>query len=140
MDREAYPAPSPMIAVYQALRAINPKWEVEVGWPRGPGWMPGTALMTAQEGALQALLGRIGERLQTSDRRTIAASFALRYSWSAGVAMAPYILYRRVPAIALDNVSFKFHENTLFERVALHRPEGVMLVEDKVAPHPSMQY
>jgi hypothetical protein len=36
-------------------------------------------LTTASEGPFQALLARIGERLQTADCRTIAASFALRY-------------------------------------------------------------
>jgi len=84
-------------------------------------------LMTAGEGPFQALLARIGERLHTTDHRTIAASFALRYGWSSGIAMAPYLLYSCVPKITLDNVSFKFSENTSFERVALHHPEGVML-------------
>jgi ferric iron reductase protein FhuF len=96
--------------------------------------------MTASEDPFRALLARIGERLQTSDRRTIAASFALRFGWSAGVAMAPYLLYSCVPTIALDNISFKFHDNTLFERVALHHPEGVMLPPYGVAPHPSIRW
>ncbi len=140
MNLEDSQAPSPMIAMYQALSARHPKWYVEIGQPRGPGWMPGTALMTASEGPFQALLVRIGERLQTADRRTIAASFALRYGWSSGVAMAPYLLYHCVPKIALDNVSFRFHDNTSFERVALDHPEGVMLPQDGVAPHPSIRW
>lgn len=118
---------SPMVSMFQALQASHPKWCVDIGQPHGPGWLPGTALMTAGEGPFQVLLGRIGERLQTSDRRTIAASFALRFGWSAGVALAPYLLYACVPTIALDNISFKFHDNTFFERVALHQPTGVML-------------
>jgi hypothetical protein len=89
MNLEESQTPSPMIAMYQALWARHPKWYVEIGQPRGPGWIPGTALMTAREGPFQALLARVGERLQTADRRTIAASFALRYGWSSGVAMAP---------------------------------------------------
>jgi ferric iron reductase protein FhuF len=140
MNLEESQTPSPMIAMYQALWARHPKWYVEIGQPRGPGWIPGTALMTAREGPFQALLARIGERLQTADRRTIAASFALRYGWSAGVAMAPYLLYTCVPNITLDNVSFKFNENGSFERAALHHPEGVMLPQDGMAPHPSIQW
>jgi hypothetical protein len=54
--------------------------------------------------------------------------------------MAPYLLYSCVPKITLDNVSFKFSENTSFERVALHHPEGVMLPHDGVAPHPSIRW
>jgi hypothetical protein len=108
MTLEEGQTPSPMVAMYQALRARHPKWDVEIGQPRGPGWIPGTAWLTATEGPFQALLARTGERLQTADRRTIAASFALRYGWSSGVAMAPYLLYSCVPKTTLDNVSFKF--------------------------------
>jgi hypothetical protein len=140
MNLEESQAPSPIIAIYQELWARHPKWHVEMGQPRDPGWLPGTALMTASEGPFQALLARIGERLHTSDRRTIAASFALRYGWSSGVAMAPYLLYHCVPKITLDNVSFKFNENGSFERAALHHPEGVMLSQDGVVPHPSIRW
>jgi ferric iron reductase protein FhuF len=140
MNLQESPTPSPMIAMYQELRARHPKWYVEIGQPRGKGWIAGTALMTAREGPFLELLCRIGERLHTTDRRTIAASFALRYGWSSGVAMAPYLLYHCVPKITFDNVSFKFSENTSFERVALHHPEGVMLPQDGVAPHPSIRW
>jgi hypothetical protein len=109
MNLEDGKAPSPIIAMYGELQAIRPTWYVEIGQPRSPGWIPGTALMTAREGPFHALLSRIGERLRTADRRTIAASFALRYGWSSGVAIAPYLLYHCVPKITLDNVSFKFH-------------------------------
>jgi hypothetical protein len=140
MNLEESPTPSPMIAMYQALRARQPKWHVEIGRPQGTGWIPGAALMTASEGPFQALLVRIGDRLQTADRRTIAASFALRFGWSSGVAVAPYLLYRCVPTIGLDNISFKFHDNTSFERAALHHLAGVMLLQDGVAPHPSIRW
>ncbi len=131
---------SPITAIYQELRARQPKWYVEIGTPRGTGWIKGTDLRTASEGPFNALLSRIGARLHTADRRTIAAAFALRYGWSAGMAIAPYILQHCVPTITLDNVSFKFHENTLFERVALHRPAGVMLQQSNGAPHPLIQW
>ena len=60
--------------------------------PRGRGWMPGTGLLTAREGELPVLLERIGEGLHSADRRTIAAPFTLRYGWSSGMAIAPYLL------------------------------------------------
>jgi ferric iron reductase protein FhuF len=94
----------------------------------------------ASAGPLHALLGRIGDRLRTADRRTIAAAFALRYGWSAGMAIAPYMLRSCVPTIPLDNVSFKFHDNTLFERVALHRPAGAMLRQGGEVPHPLVHW
>lgn len=131
---------SPIVSIFHALQTLNPKWYVEMGRPHGPGWIAGTDLLTASEGPFKALLARIGERLQTSDRRTIAASFALRYGWSSAVAIAPYLLHHCVPKITLDNISLKFHATTAFERAALHQPEGVMLPYDGVAPHPSVQW
>jgi len=119
---------------------MHPGWYVEIGRPRGPGWITGTDLRTASAGPLHDLLWRIGDRLHTADRRTIAAAFALRYGWSAGMAIAPYMLRHCVPTITLDNVSFKFQDNTLFERVALHCPAGVMLRQGGEVPHPLIQW
>lgn len=130
---------SPIIAVYQALHAMRPHWHVAMGQPRGIGWIRGTAFQTASAGPFNALLSQIGARLHTADRRTVAASFALRYGWSSGAAIAPYLLYQCVPTMTLDNVSFKFNENTLFERVALHQPAGVMLHHEGVVHHPLVQ-
>jgi hypothetical protein len=140
MTRKEFRETSPILAIFQALRALHPQWDVQMGQPQGTGWIPGTALMTASEGPFQALLCEIGAGLHTADRRTIAASFALRYGWSSGVAIAPYLLYDCVPKITLDNVSFKFRDNTSFERAALHQPEGVMVPHDGVAPHPCVQW
>src|SRR5215813_12147104 len=120
MQLDGFGRTSPVVAVFQGLRALHPNWDVEIGLPSGRGWIKGTDLTTASEGPFNMLLSRMGERLHTSDRRTIAASFALRYGWSSGIAIAPCLLYQCVPKITLDNVSFKFHENTAFERAALH--------------------
>ena len=132
-------APSPLLAIYDDLRAFRPKWHVEMGTPHGTGWIAGTDFLSATTGPFHELLSRIGERARTSDRKTIAAAFALRYGWSAGVAIAPYLTHQCVPNIALDNVSLKFTESTLFERVSLHRPEGVMLQQEGATSHPSVQ-
>jgi ferric iron reductase protein FhuF len=131
---------SPITVVFQELRAIRSNWHVEIGRPSGTGWIRGADFRTARSGPFNALLTDIGERLRTSDKRTIAASFALRYGWSAGIAIAPFLLRQCVPNIALDNVSFKFHENTTFERAALHEPEGVMLPQEGVTAHPSVRW
>lgn len=133
---------SPLLAIYAELRAFRPKWHVDMGKPAGKGemgWIAGTDFLNAATGPFHELLSRIGERAQTSDRKTIAAAFALRYGWSAGVAIAPYLTHQCAPNLALDNVSLKFTDSTLFERVALHRPEGVMLQREGVKPHPSVQ-
>jgi ferric iron reductase protein FhuF len=131
---------SPITAIYRELQGIHPNWHVAVGEPHGTGWIRGTELRTAVHGPLSTLLTRAGASLQTSDRRTIAASFIMCYSWSCGIAIAPYLLRQCVPNIALDNVSFKFHENTFFQMAALHRPEGIMLHQDGCLPHRSIEW
>jgi ferric iron reductase protein FhuF len=131
---------SPIISIYRELRGVHPTWHVEIGEPRGTGWIRGTELRTALHGPFSALLVRAGQQLQTSDRRTIAASFVMCYSWSCGIAIAPYLCRQCVPNISLDNVSLKFHENTFFQMAALHRPEGVMLQQAGLLPHPLIQW
>ncbi len=102
------------------------------------GWIDGTDLRDARAGPLHALLLRIGEVARTTDRRTIAASFALRFGWSSALAIAPYLQSRWVPDIALDNVSFAFGRSTAFERAALHEVRGVMVAGDPRAADASI--
>lgn len=130
--------PSPIIGMYDALRALNASWSVDVGQPSEPGWIAGTELRSATTGPLNELLWRIGERSRTSDRRTIAASFALRYGWASAMAIAPYLKYGCVPDISLENVSLKFRASTFFERTAIHEPRGVVMADGPAANHPAI--
>lgn len=113
--------------VYQALYERDPTWIVEMGEPRDGGWIRGEQLTRASEGPFHELLLRIGARMKSDDKRTIAASFLLRFGWASGMAIAPFLLYRCVPDVRLANVSFRFKPTTFFERAALHAPAGVML-------------
>ena len=103
-----------------------------------PSWIQGTDFRDAGAGPFNALLRRIGEVAGTSDRRTIAASFAFRFGWSSVVAIAPYLQSRWLPDVALDNVSFAFGQSTAFERAALHAVRGVVVAGDPRAADPSM--
>lgn len=128
-------ARSPIAEIYDALRAHNAGWSVDVGQPSGPGWIAGTDLREASTGSFNELLRRIGERSKTVDRRTIAALFALRYGWASAMAIAPYLRYGCVPDISLENVSLKFRESTFFERTAIHEPCGFMAAASPGAVH-----
>lgn len=130
--------PTPMEDIFATLRAFNAGWNVEIGQPQGSGWIAGEQLRDATGGPFNDLLLRIGERARTGDRRTIAASFALRYGWASAMAIAPYVRHGCVPDVTLGNVSFKFKESTFFERTAIHAPRGVVVEGDQRAPHPSM--
>jgi ferric iron reductase protein FhuF len=128
----------PIVEVYDALSALNPSWRVDVGRPSGPGWIAGSDLRTASAGPFNELLARIGERARTADRRTIAASFALRYGWASAMAIAPFLKYDCVPDLSLENVSLKFRESTFFERTAIHEARGAVAADDPRATHPSI--
>jgi len=100
------------------------------GRPTGPGWIAGEDLRDAGAGPVHDLLLRIGACARTTDRRTIAASFAMRFGWASAIAIEGYLRARRVPDVALGNASFLFRPSTFFERVALHGPRGWCLVGD----------
>ena len=129
---------SPVTGIYAQLGALNPSWRVDVGAPSGPGWITGADLTCAASGPFHDLLVRIGDRARTTDKRTIAASFAVRYGWASAMAIAPFLEHDCVPDISLGNVSFKFRESTFFEKTAIHEPRGVMVAGDGCAAHPSM--
>jgi hypothetical protein len=131
-------SPSPVEEAFTALRSLNASWNVEVGRPDGLGWIGGDDMCDASRGPFNDLLVRIGERLKTEDRRTVAASFALRFGWASAMAIAPYVRYGCVPDVGLDNVSFKFKESTFFERTAMHVARGAVVDGDARARHPSM--
>ena len=97
--------PSPVASMYNALRALNASWTVDIGQPSGSGWITGAELRDAATGPFNALLLRIGERQQSADKMTIAASFALRYGWASAMAIAPHLKYGCVPDISLENIS-----------------------------------
>lgn len=129
---------APVSAVYAALATLEVGCRVTIERPSGAGWFVGSDFRDATHGRFNDLLTLIGERARTGDRRTIAASFALRFGWASAMAIAPYLLFQCVPDVSLDNVSFKFHDSSAFERGALHEPRGIVIAGDPHAAHPSM--
>ena len=114
-------SPSPIEIVLEELQASDPAWKVDLGQPQSSGgWINGTAFASAEHGPFRDLLERSAARLNTTDRRTVAALFALRFGWAASVAITPFLMHRCVPNIGLSNISIKFRPNTLYERTAIH--------------------
>jgi ferric iron reductase protein FhuF len=136
----AHAGRSPIEEALAALQAIDPKWRVDIGSPAGsPDWIHGRSFTGAEEGPFHALLNRIMERLRTGDRRTVAASFCLRFGWSAWVAIVPYVVYQCVPEVALNNIALKFGANTLHERTAIYWPHGAVLDTGIRPIHPQLR-
>ena len=131
-------AASPVAEIVDALRSSKATWAPAIMTPVGPGWIAGTDLRIATGGPFNAILERIGERARTQDRRTVAASFALRYGWASAMAIAPYLHFRCVPDVSLDNVSFKFRESTFLEQTAIYEARGTVVASDDRAAHSMM--
>lgn len=113
-----------LIGIYERLQVVNARWLVEWGPRDGGGWLSGACLRDATQGPFATLLACIQARMDTQDRKVAAASFALRFGWSSAVAFAPYLAEGFVPDVRLENVSLRFTEGALFERVSLHEPRA----------------
>jgi len=134
------PDASPVVAILHEIRTADPKWRVDIADPRGePGWINGTDFERATEGPFSQLLCATGDRLGTTDRKTVAALFALRFGWAASVAIAPYLSHACVPDIRLGNISLKFRDDTLYERSALYHPRATMVRGNRAAAHPLIE-
>jgi len=101
------------------LARVNPRWSLMLEQPDSATWVCGQAFHDASTGPLNDILQAIGDAMKTKNRKVIAASFALRYAWSAGAVMAPLLIYQRVPDVSLQHSYFKFSERNLFERLAV---------------------
>ncbi len=64
--------------------AIAVQRSFSVGEQPESGWIRGADLLSPATGIFQGLLQAIGSGIGTKNKRVIAASFALRYGWSAG--------------------------------------------------------
>jgi len=88
--------------------------------PNSAAWINGQALQEANAGPLNDRLLAIGKAMKTDNRKIIAASFALRYAWSAGAVMAPLLIHQRLPEVSLQHCYFKFSEQNLFQQLAVN--------------------
>ncbi|MEP6766018.1 MAG: (2Fe-2S)-binding protein [Gemmatimonadaceae bacterium] len=130
--------PSPVADIYKSLSISNAAWNAEIARPTGSGWIAGVHFRDATTGPFNALLVEIGKQLGNADEKTVAASFALRFGWASAMAIVPYLRFQCVPDISLENVSFKFHETTFFERTAVYEPRGAVVAGDPRGNHELM--
>jgi hypothetical protein len=82
-------------------------------------WLDGHVLAEPREGALKALLERIGVELHTEQRPIVAAAFALRFGAAGSAAIRPFVITRRVPDVRLSNIALQFGEDGLPKRVLI---------------------
>jgi len=117
-------APNELLSSWQnigrELAEVNPRWSLMLERPSSAAWISGQALQDANAGPLNDRLLAIGKAMKTDNRKIIAASFALRYAWSAAAVIAPLLIYQRLPNVSLQHSYFKFSEQNLFQQLAVN--------------------
>lgn len=106
-----------------------------LGVPDGPGWVM-VSRLASDDDLLEELLGRIGNTYGTGNR-SVTGTFLLRsYLWRVlTTAVATFLLDRRVPDLAPQNVALSFGENGYASGLALRERRFAALSSDPAAGH-----
>jgi hypothetical protein len=131
---------SSLIAIYREVGKLNQDWQAEFGVQQGDGWIAGSAINQPDNPPFSGLLARVGEVVGSTDRRVVAAAFVTRLAWSAGAAIAPYMMRHCVPDIRLSNVSLRFSEDCLFQKLSIHQARAVMLRPHDMVHHEGLEF
>lgn len=108
-------------------------YQYQVGTTELPGWIAGSALQHADKGEFNQLLWQIGARINTAKRKIIAASFALRFGWSAGAPIAIFIQHGTVLNLSLENVNLRFCEAKLFQEIGFNDLDVINRITEQSA-------
>ena len=92
-------------------------------------WLSHAEICRPQEGLYAELLQALMTRSGIASRRFAAASFLLRYGWSAGAVIAPLLMDQPIPWYAAEEVDLCFSDNTLFQALCLNS-DGFLITRD----------
>jgi len=93
-------------------------------------WLSYAELCQPPEGFYAELLQALMTRSGIASRRFAAASFLLRYGWSAGTVIAPLLMNKPIPWYAAEEADLCFADNTLFQAICLNS-DGFIIGEDQ---------
>lgn len=114
MSGRSTQAVDPIAATLERVSKLDEYLAAETD-PAEPGaWTCAAHLPGPGASPLDAVLSRVAARLQTSDRRVLAALFMCDYTWRvAAPAVASYLAERRVPDLAPASVLVRFDDDGL---------------------------
>ncbi len=99
-------------------------------------WLSHSAMRQPQEGFYAGLLQAFMTRSGIASRRFAAASFLLRYGWSAGAVIAPWLMDKPIPWYPAEEADLCFADNTLFQAICLNS-DGFLIARDhRFSAHP----
>lgn len=94
-------------------------------------WLSHSEMRQPQEGLYAELLQALMTRSGIASRRFAAASFLLRYGWSAGAVLTPLLMDKPIPWYAAEEADLCFADNTLFQAICLNS-DGFIIGKDQV--------
>jgi hypothetical protein len=99
-------------------------------------WLSHAEMRRPQEGLYAELLQGLMARSGIASRRFAAASFLLRYGWSAGAMIAPLLMDKPIPWYAAEEADLCFADNTLFQAICLNSDGFIVGEEHGFSTHP----
>lgn len=99
-------------------------------------WFSHADLRRPHEGLYAELLQGLMARSGIASRRFAAASFLLRYGWSAGAMLAPLLMDKPIPWYAAEEADLCFADNTLFQAICLNSDGFIVGDNEGFSAHP----
>lgn len=99
-------------------------------------WLSHAEMRRPQEGLYAELLQGLMARSGIASRRFAAASFLLRYGWSAGAMIAPLLMDKPIPWYAAEEADLCFADTTLFQAVCLNSDGFIVGKDHHFSAHP----
>ena len=129
-------ASHPLVSTMHRLTEINQFFNLPVRELEGDGWIEATELFLGDDQRLRNLVMTYGQKAWGTTNNHVAGSvfiiaYLTRLVWPV---IGQYVLQRRVPKVALDNVSFHCNSDGI-DATALNHPWFAVLPGDPDADH-----
>ncbi len=126
--------------LHQTLQRIQERSEYikgQLGQPTKAGWLAPTGFFQTDSPFFAQMVTQAGRVYQTDNVSAIAAVMLQTYQWPLiATAVAAYLLDRRVPTLAVDNVRILVSAEGEAEQIAYSNGRFAALPDDPAADHP----
>lgn len=127
----------PLAQTLERVRQFSPYLDAELGRPAGVGWLSVSRDLAPGSARLEELVAATQARLRTSGAAVVASALLQAYQWPViAVALACYVLDRRVPDLGVASTLVRCGPGGEGERLALLGGRFVALPDDPDAGHP----
>ena len=127
----------PLTQTLARISQITDYFKSQLGVTQTAGWVEPTALFAPSSGKLRELRADAQKLLKTKSHNIIGSTLLQGYHWPIIVApIGCYLLDKRAPDLALDNLRVRLGEEGGVEQIALVAGRFAALPDDPAASHP----